>query len=141
MACFVIIISNNATVFCKGILVFWVLWAPLFRRHQKNLHTFTLGYMDFLLFEAVLLSLKFLVFKCPVFHFLCAFTYGLWKFCFGYFMYGMGGGWVCEMQNKAIAQPAWLQLVAGATAGAQLSLAQLSPSLSYSFFDLSPNIH
>ena len=86
MACFVIIISNNATVFCKGILVFWVLWAPLFRRHQKNLHPFTLGYMDFLLFEAVLLSLKFLVFKCPVFHFLCAFTYGLWKFCFGYFV-------------------------------------------------------
>ena len=33
-------------------------------------------------------------------------------------MYGMGGGWVCEMQNKAIAQPAWLQLVAGATAWA-----------------------
>ena len=55
-----------------------VLRAPLFRRHQKNLQTFTMGYMDFLLFATVLLSLKFLVFKCPVFHFLCPFTYGLW---------------------------------------------------------------
>ena len=26
---------------------------------------------------------------------------------------GGGGGWVAEMQNKAIAQPAWLQLAAG----------------------------
>ena len=29
-----------------------------------------------------------------------------------------GGGWVDEMQNKAIAQPAWVQLAAGAAAGA-----------------------
>ena len=31
---------------------------------------------------------------------------------------GGGGGWVDEMQNKAEAQPAWLQLAAGAAAGA-----------------------
>ena len=31
-----------------------------------------------------------------------------------------------EMQNKAEAQPAWLQLAAGATAGALLSLANSS---------------
>ena len=31
---------------------------------------------------------------------------------------GGGGGWLDEMQNKAIAQPAWLQLAAGAAAGA-----------------------
>ena len=36
---------------------------------------------------------------------------------------GWGGGWVAEMQNKAIAQPAWLQLAAGAAAGSCLSLA------------------
>ena len=35
---------------------------------------------------------------------------------------GLGGG-VDEMQNKAEAQPAWLQLTAGAAAGAYLSLA------------------
>ena len=29
-----------------------------------------------------------------------------------------GGGWVDEIQNKAEAQPAWLQLAAGAAAGA-----------------------
>ena len=33
------------------------------------------------------------------------------------------GGWVDEIQSKAIAQPAWLQLAAGAAAGACLSLA------------------
>ena len=38
---------------------------------------------------------------------------------------GVGGGGVDEMQNKAEAQPAWLQLAAGATAGALLSLARL----------------
>ena len=32
--------------------------------------------------------------------------------------WGGGWGWVAEMQNKAIAQPAWLQLAAGAAAGA-----------------------
>ena len=31
---------------------------------------------------------------------------------------GTGGGGVDEMQNKAEAQPAWLQLTAGAAAGA-----------------------
>ena len=31
---------------------------------------------------------------------------------------GWGGGGVDEMQNKAEAQPAWLQLAAGAAAGA-----------------------
>ena len=31
---------------------------------------------------------------------------------------GCGGYVVDEMQNKAIAQPAWLQLTAGAAAGA-----------------------
>ena len=31
---------------------------------------------------------------------------------------GGGGGWVDEMQNKAEAQPAWLQQAAGAAAGA-----------------------
>ena len=31
---------------------------------------------------------------------------------------GWGWGWVDEMQNKAEAQPAWLQLAAGAAAGA-----------------------
>ena len=36
---------------------------------------------------------------------------------------GMGGGWVDEMQNKTEAQPAQLQLAAGAAAGAQPSLA------------------
>ena len=34
------------------------------------------------------------------------------------YWHGGGGGWVDEMQNKAIAQPAWLQLAAGAAAGA-----------------------
>ena len=39
---------------------------------------------------------------------------------------GTGGGGVDEMQNKAEAQPqpAWLQLAAGAAAGAQRSLAK-----------------
>ena len=36
---------------------------------------------------------------------------------------GVGGGGVDEMQNKAEAQPAWLQLPAGAAAGPELSLA------------------
>ena len=31
---------------------------------------------------------------------------------------GVGGGGLDEMQNKAIAQQAWLQLAAGALAGA-----------------------
>ena len=31
---------------------------------------------------------------------------------------GGGGGWLDEMQNKADAQPAYLQLTAGAAAGA-----------------------
>ena len=36
---------------------------------------------------------------------------------------GLGvGGWVDEIQNKAIAQPAWLHLTAWAAAGAYLSL-------------------
>ena len=35
-----------------------------------------------------------------------------------YNLLALGGGWVAEMQNKAIAQPAWLQLAAGAAAGA-----------------------
>ena len=36
---------------------------------------------------------------------------------------GEGGGWVDELQNKAEAQPAWLQRAARAAAGALLSLA------------------
>ena len=39
------------------------------------------------------------------------------------YWHGWVGGWVNEIQNKAEAQPAWLQLAAGAVAGAQLSLA------------------
>ena len=38
-------------------------------------------------------------------------------------IYWHGGVGVVEMQNKAKAQPAWLQLAAGAAAWAQLSLA------------------
>ena len=41
-----------------------------------------------------------------------------------YWHKGGGWGWVDEMQNKAEAQPARLQLAAGAAAGAQLSLAK-----------------
>ena len=41
-------------------------------------------------------------------------------------IYWHGGVGVVEMQNKAKAQPAWLQLAAGAAAWAQLSLAKLN---------------
>ena len=44
-----------------------------------------------------------------------------------YWQGGVGVG-VDEMQNKAEAQPAWLQLAAGAAAGACLSLAKVKTS-------------
>ena len=57
-----------------------------------------MGIMDF--FYIVLLSLKFLYWNA-LFFFLRAFTSGLWKFCFGYFMYGM--------QNRP--PPPWIGLI------------------------------